>query len=112
MSHPFKRYEVDVLKMLLASEFSEHALLCLLDEATMPEVQYTGYGFFVSVQHPTIGKARRVYSDSPELHWDSGRHIAGCVVFLENNELTLETYPWDGESLPGTFREADVRVFR
>ena len=50
MPHPFKPYEVAVLKLLLAHEFSQPLLLQLLEDATVPRVEYTGYGFFVSIK--------------------------------------------------------------
>ena len=81
-----------------------------MSSAAMPRTEYTGYGFYVSVSHPDIGKSRRVFSGTPELHGRVGQHDAGFVAFLEDDRLTLETFPWDGEALPETFRDSDVRL--
>ncbi len=110
MPHPFKSYEVEVLHILLAPEFSRERLTQLLDEASAPKVEYTDYGFYVSVKHPAIGKTRRVYDGSTTLSGDFGGQRAGFIAFLQDDELTLETFPWDGEALSGTFRDSPVRV--
>jgi hypothetical protein len=110
MAHPFKPYEVQILQTLVAHEFSRDHLMQLLEGASTPEVEYTNYGFFVSVKHPAIAKARRVYTGPMTLRGNFGAHSAGFIVFLEDDELTLKTFPWDGESLPATFRDSAVQV--
>ena len=110
MPHPFTSYEVEVLKLLLAPEFAGRAFLKLLEGASAPRVEYTNYGFYVSIAHPAIGKARRVFSGPTTLSGRFGGRSAGFVAFLENDELTLETFPWDGEALPATFRDSAVEV--
>ena len=110
MPHPFKAYEVEVLKLLLADEFSEHVLLHLLEAASTRRAEYTKYGFYVTVEQPEIGKARRVYSGPTTLSGRFGDHSAGFVAFLEDDKLTLETFPWNGEALPASFRDSDVQV--
>lgn len=111
MPHPFKCYEVEVLKKLLVSEFSDDLLVHLLRDASAPHVEYTNYGFYVSVEHSAIGKARRVHSGPATLSGRFGGQSAGFVAFLENDKLTLESFPWNGEALPATFRDSDVLVF-
>ncbi len=99
-----------MLQILLESEFPPEHLSQLLRSATMPRTEYTGYGFYVSVYHPRIGKLRRVFSGTPALHGRLGEHDAGFIAFLEDDQLTLETFPWDGEALPETFRDSDVHL--
>ncbi len=110
MPHPFKSYEVDVLKLLLAQEFSEDIFLRILKGASARHVEYTNYGFYVSIRHPAIGKHRRVYSAPTTLGGHFGGQSAGFVVFLEDDELTLEIFPWDGEALPATLRDSAVQI--
>jgi hypothetical protein len=110
MPHPFKSYEVEVLKLLLAQEFSEDVFVQLLEGASAPHVEYTNYGFYVSIEHSAIGKARRVCSGTTTLSGRFGCQSAGFVAFLEDDKLTLEIFPWNGEALPATFRDADVQV--
>jgi hypothetical protein len=111
VSHPFKSYEVEVLKLLLRDEFAAERLLRLLSNASAPHVEYTNYGFYVSVQNSVIGKTRRVHSGPTTLSARFGSHSAGFVAFLQDDKLTLETFPWDGEQLPATFRDLDVKLF-
>jgi hypothetical protein len=44
------------------------------------------------------------------LRGNFGAHSADFIVFLEDDELTLKTFPLDGESLPATFRDSAVQV--
>ncbi len=111
MSDPFKSYEVQVLKLLLRDEFAAERLWQLLSNASAPHVEYTNYGFYVSVQNPVIGKTRRVYVGPTALSARFDNHSAGFVAFLQDDKLTLETFPWDGERLPATFRDSDVKLF-
>ena len=110
VSHPFKHYEVEVLQLLLAPEFSHEALADLLNSAESPDAEYTKYGFYISIKNPKIGKDRRVYDGPTTLSGRWHKHTAGFIVFLEDDQLTLEVYPWDGETLPADFRDVDVRV--
>ena len=110
MPHPLKSYEIEVLKLLLAQEFSEDGVMQLLEGASSSKVEYTNYGFYISITHSAIGKPRRVHSGSASLSARFGQHSAGFVAFLENDELTLEIHPWDGEALPAAFRDSDPEV--
>lgn len=106
MPHPFKSYEVEVLHILLAAEFSRERLAQLLEDASDPKIEYTNYGFYVSLKHSAVGKPRRVYDGSTTLSGDFDGKNAGFIAFLQDDHLTLETFPWDGEALPATFRDS------
>ena len=110
MSSPFKPYEVEVLQLLLAPEFADAALAELLNSAESPHVEYSNVCFYISIKHPKIGKDRRVYSGPPFLSGRWLEHRAWFVVFLEDNELTLEIYPPDEGALPAEFRDVDVQL--
>ena len=112
MTHPFRKYEISLLQTLLEGEFSRDQLLRILDGASDAHVESNGYGFYVSVRHPAIGSARRVYSGPPSLAGHSDGRMAGFIVLLERGQLTLEIYPWDGDCLPATFRDGEVRIGR
>jgi hypothetical protein len=110
MPHPFKPYEIEVLRCLLADEFSETGFSQLLEGASSPQVEYTNYGFYVSMENSAIGRARRVHSGPTKLSGHFGNYCAGFIAFLEDDMLTLETFPLNGEALPATFRDSDVHV--
>ena len=110
MTHPFKPYEVALLQVLLAEDFSREQLSQILDGASEQHIESNGYGFYVSVRHPAVGDMRRVISAPPSLAGHCGGRSAGFIVFLENNQLTLEIYPWDGDCLPDSFRDGDVTI--
>ncbi|MBW8883196.1 MAG: hypothetical protein JF612_00150 [Planctomycetia bacterium] len=108
MAHPFKPYEIHVLEKLLVDEYSPKQLSALLEGSSLLQIEYTDYGFYISVQNPGFGKERRVYSDRTigRLHDKD----AGFVAFLEDGHLTLEIFPCDGETLPAMFRDGNVKI--
>ena len=113
MPHPFRAFELIVLRAVLAEEFTPAQFGQILEEAVANDVTYTGWGFYISMRHPLIGEARRLYSAPPALsaHSTEGR-IAGFMMILENQQLTLEIYPWDPpeDGLPAEFRDSDVQI--
>ncbi len=109
MGHPFREYEVVVLERLLSERYTHEELLVLLNRAIPRASEYTGYGFFVSAADSDIGLERRVYSD-PALIAESCGSRASFLAFLEDGCLTLEIFPTDGEALPATFRDGEVRL--
>ena len=110
MADPFKAYEIALLHNVLADEFPPEQLAAIIEGASDPHVEFDGYGYYVSVRHAAIGSARRVTSAPPSLAGHCDGRMAGFIVFLEDGQLTLEIYPWDGDCLPATFRDGDVRI--
>ena len=109
MADQSKPYELQVLEILLAPGYSRSKLLGLVEDAENPQAEYTNYGFYISIENSAIGPERRVYSNPALIgRWDD--KDAGFVVILEDNHLTLEIPPWDGESLPATFRVGDIQI--
>ncbi len=107
MGHPFKDLEVEALMNLLKPHFDRNQVIDLLNHAESQKVEYTGYGFFVSITNSCIGCERRV-CDMPLLIGESDNKQVGFVAFLDNNRLTLEIFPFNGESIPEDFRERNV----
>ncbi len=49
MAHPFKPYEIQVLEILLADEYSPRQLAELLEGSSLLQIEYTNFGFYISV---------------------------------------------------------------
>ena len=94
----------------MADELSETEFSQVLANASLPLVEYTNYGFYVSIEHSAIGKARRVHPGATNLSGRFRDHCAGFIAFLEDDTLTLETFPLNGEPLPATFRDSEVQI--
>ena len=60
MTNPFKPYEIQVLEIRLANEYSPQKLSELLESSSFLQIEYTNYGYYVSVENPGFGKERRV----------------------------------------------------
>ena len=108
---PFRDFEREVVKILLASHVPIDEVEALLDSATWLSYDYTGSGYYLTVRHPSLPSAR-VVCDMPLITGTSGTIVCGFVVFLENGELTLECHTWGSEDVPEDFRERQVEVGR
>jgi len=97
------------IRLLASHSLSEETLFAL---AAMPELhryEHTGVGYFATIRHPGI-PAQRVVCSKPIVLGESDGIRSGFVVFLENNELTLECHSWGPEEVPETYREQDVQI--
>ncbi len=109
MNSAFTDYEVEVLGILLRQSDLFQNLRCAIRKSKSIDVRYTGYGFFITATNPSFGIERRIYSDLL-IQAKADGATAGFIVFLENSELTLETYPLDSIPLPSNFRERQVVI--
>jgi hypothetical protein len=73
------------------------------------EFEYTGAGYFVTVRAPWLPKSRSVH-DEPNVVGSGGKIRCGFVVFVENNELTLECHNWGGDEVPKNIRDRALSI--
>jgi len=78
-------------------------------EPHVVEYHATGYGYFLTVKHPSLPSKRNVY-DKPMLIGHSGNVETGFIVFVENGELTIECHGWGDVVVPQDYREMDIRI--
>lgn len=88
---------------------AEELLETVLDSARAKSYEYTGSGYFLCVEHPLLPSEPKTLS-MPSVVGNSGDIQAGFVVFLGQNELTLECHTWGPVDVPADFRERDVAV--
>lgn len=105
----FKNYEKKVLETLVSSKISSDDLSSIIMNAELVDYEYTGSGYFLTVQHSSVPE-QRIVCDKPSLMGEAGKIICGFIVFLENNELTIECHSWGEVEIPEDFRERDVKV--
>ena len=109
MTSAFAHYEIEVLKFLLRHNGPFQELSDVLEQSESINIEYTGYGFFSTATNSQFGNERQVYSD-PLICVKTDEHTASFVAFLENSELTLETFPVNGIPLPPDFRDRHVTL--
>ena len=100
-------FEAEAIRLMVGDELASEVLDSVLsvDDAAY---NYTGWGYFLSVKHPGLPSERSI--PGPAVVGVGGDVLAGFVVFIENNELTLECHGYGDVAVPADFRERDVKV--
>jgi len=105
-----KSYEKKVLNLLLSEILSSVQLKELMRNAKLISYKYTGCGYFLTIAHPDLPKERIVCS-KPTLIGEVDGIKSGFVIFIENNELTIECHDWGHEiTVPEDFRDKNVQI--
>jgi hypothetical protein len=108
MGH-FKAFEIEVLRLLTASELGATAIDDIVLNAELVSYDYTGVGYFLTVKHPAVPSARAVFS-TPTIIGSSGMTQCGFLVFVESGELILECYTAGSVEISEHFREQHITV--
>jgi len=103
----FLPFEAEAIRLQVGNELSSEVLDSVLavDDAAY---DYTGWGYFLRVKHPGLPAERSI--PGPAVVGVGDGVLAGFVVFLQNNELTLECHGYGDVAVPPDFRERDVKV--
>lgn len=105
-----KEYEVNVVKLLTSSSIPSEKIDSILQSSKFIGYEYTGSGYFLSMRHSAFPKERIVCSRPILLGKTSDGIICGFVIFIENNQLTLECHSWGEINVPEDFRERGVQI--
>lgn len=95
--------------MLASRVLSKQTLDALAVVPRLDSYEYAGCGHFATLRHPGI-QTERVVCDEPRVVGESCGIRSGFIVFLENNELTLECDSWGKDDVPESYRYEDVRI--
>ncbi len=101
-------FEKDIIRQLCEAYVS-HVLLEELFNKSVAEYEYSGSGYFLTIRHSEL-PAERTVCDKPKLLGQWGDIDSGFIVFLENNELTLECHSWGDKEIPSDYRKQPVKV--
>lgn len=105
----FRDFEMDAIRLMAAGVLTE-AQLRAVKEADKPcRYNYTGSGYFLTVAHASLPTEQRTLSDPPVVG-NAGEVQAGFVVFLGDQEVTMECHTWGAIDVPEDFREQRVLV--
>jgi hypothetical protein len=103
-----REYERKVIEILTKPVLPAPVLVAVT--SLEPEsVEHTGVGYFLTLRHPALPK-ERIVCDEPMLLGRSDGVETGFVVFLENNQLTLECHSWGDDQVPASYRDQDVEI--
>lgn len=105
----FKDFEIKVLKILVSDELVSNNLKEVIENAEFVGYEYTGAGYFLTVQHPILPQ-ERIVCHEPVVIGEHENIQSGFVIFLENKELTLECHSWGELEIPEDYRDRDIEI--
>jgi hypothetical protein len=105
----FRAFELQAICLMAHAVLSEAQLQALGGIQEPVRYEYTGRGYFLAVHLPTLPVGRRTLSEPPVVG-NAGDIQAGFLVFLHNQELTLECHTWGTVDIPSDFRDREVVV--
>ena len=105
----FRPFEVEAIRLMTAGVLSDRQLLLVLNAAHVKSYEYTGSGYFLTVEELLLPVEPRTLSN-PVVVGNVDEIQAGFVVFLGDGELTLECHTWGDIDVPADFRDRSVIV--
>lgn len=102
-------YEIEVIRLLASNALPAEQLQIIIRDTKFVSYGYTGCGYFLTISHPLLPKQRIVCSE-PLVVGRANDIISGFIIFLENNELTLECHDFGEPGIPRDFRDKNVQV--
>lgn len=105
----FRAFELQAIRLIATGVLSEDQLQALGDIERPSSYEYTGCGYFLTVRLPSLPLEPKTLSDPPVVG-NSADIQAGFVIFLGNQELTLECHTWGAVDVPADFRDRMVTV--
>ncbi len=105
----FKPFEIKAVTLLVSEHISEDELSVVFGHGTLTSYEYTASGYYLTVRHPSL-PSDQVVCNEPSLLGTSGDVQCGFVVFLGNEDLTLECHTWGPIEVPSDFREREGEI--
>ena len=105
-------HEKQAIRLMIGDALPKNVLEDVLGSDKC-EVNYTGYGYYLTVGDGRLPVEKDVFdgpADGLFIGANPSGFECGYVIFVKDRQLTLELFPWDGESLPSDFRETKVEV--
>ena len=102
-----RSYERQVIEILTRSVLPAEVLTAVTNLEPV-KIEHTGAGYFLTLRHAALPKERIVCAEPVVIGRSDGLET-GFVVFLQDNELTLECHGW-GDEAPASYREQAVEI--
>ena len=103
-----KEFEREVIEILVKDVLPSSVLASVIEEPEHVDYEYSGAGYFLTVKHAALPH-KRIVCCEPDVRGVVEGMESGFIVFLENNELTLECHPWD-DNLPEDYRDKEMSI--
>jgi hypothetical protein len=106
MSH-FREFEVEALRLLCTATLGDIVVEAVCRDANFVSYDHSGVGYFLTVRHHLLPKARTVLSE-PLVLGQVGKVVGSYLAFVQDNELMLE---YAGTTdVPENVRDLPVQV--
>ncbi len=105
----FREFEMKAIRLMASGVLSEEQLHAVQVADRPCRYTYTGSGYYLAVSHSSLPTEQKTLSDPPVVG-NFGEVQAGFVVFLGDQELTLECHTWGAIDVPEDFRDQQVLV--
>lgn len=102
-------YEIEVLGIMLKSEYSASEIENLISTSTFSGYNFTGAGYFLELTNELFPVKRQVISE-PILLGKTEDIQVGFILFIENKTLTIECHGWGGSNPPKDIRTKKVQL--
>lgn len=105
----FREFEMKAIRLMASGALSEEQLNAVQAADTPCRYTYTGSGYYLAISHASLPVEPKTLSDPPVVG-NVGEVQAGFVVFLGDQELTLECHTWGAVDVPENFRDQNVLI--
>jgi hypothetical protein len=103
------KYEIEVLRIMLISEYSASDIENIILTSTFGSFDFTGAGYFLEISNDLFPVKRKVISEPFLIGKTKGVQV-GFVLFLENKTLTIECHSWGIENPPEDIRSHIIEI--
>lgn len=105
----FREFEMEAIRLMARGVLSEEQLHAVQAADRPCRYTYTGSGYYLAISHASLPIEQKTLSYPPVVG-NVGEIQAGFVVFLGDQELTLECHTWGAVDVPEDFRDRHVLV--
>lgn len=102
-------FEDKAIKMLCSTALGIEVLNEVLTNPEKIECDFTGVGYFLTLHHKNL-PTNRIICDTPNLIGNHQKLLLGFIVFIENNELSLECFNYGDERVTEHLRNEPIQI--
>lgn len=102
-----REFEVEVIRLLGNSTPFAEILHRLVQSRINVQIDYTGVGYFLTIDSPSLPESRAILSD-PVVVAEVDGIECGFIAFIEHHSLMLECYTYGDDCMAPDFRDRTV----
>jgi hypothetical protein len=104
-----KKFEQEVVSHLLKDKVTTDELQKVLSECSIQSYDFTGAGYFLDLSCKDLKLVKQTI-DEPLVTGKNNGIEVGFLLFVDNEEITIECHGWGGGNLPENIRELDFLI--